>query len=120
MNTLGCLSTSSAFSLIKFRSKNLFNLIGVRCLALTEPSKTDVAVVSFSGRAGCELVEDDLSSLKILAIASSCSITYKTRCSVGSLLSSGLKAVEESSRMRLWRVLRSFEVVCAGRWVVCA
>ena len=36
------------------------------------------------------------------------------RCSEGSCWSSGLRAVEDSSRMRLWRGLRSFGLTSAG------
>jgi hypothetical protein len=75
------------------------------CRALTDPRRADVAVSLCLACLEAALIV--FASTRDLASESSCSRTYRTRCSGGTGLSWGLSTLLASSCTRLWMALRS-------------
>jgi hypothetical protein len=75
------------------------------CRALTDPRSADVAVSLCLACLEAALIV--FASTRDLASESSCSRTYRTRCSGGTGLSWGLSTLLASSCTRLWMALRS-------------
>lgn len=87
---------------------------------LTEPRRAEVAVAVapeavFEERLAAADTEPlrDLTSIRLFAMASSCSSTYSTRCSGGTGVSEAFRTLHVSSWMRAWVDLSSFGDGCA-------